>query len=81
MPKKMRWQMSAIKIQEEYRWLASLPVEQVETIRKDENHPDYKRFERIFNIAYMSQKRAVHYRDIVSAIGWDDGKIELTFRT
>ncbi len=81
MPKKMLWQMNAGKIREEIRWLASLAPEQVEAIRKDGSHPDYTRFERIFNVAYMAQKRSVDYRAVVNAIGWDDGKVEMTFRT
>jgi hypothetical protein len=79
MPKKMKWQMNAGKIQEEIRWLISIRPEDIPAIRKPE-HPDYKRFERIFNIVFLVQKKNLDTSRIVNAIGWDDGKIEMTFR-
>jgi hypothetical protein len=78
--KKMKWQMSAGKIQEELRWLESIRVDDIGEIRKPE-HKDYERFNRIFNIAFMVVDRNIDSRRIVSAIGWDDGKIEMTFRS
>jgi hypothetical protein len=80
MPKKMKWQMSAGKIQEELRWLESIRVDDIGAIRKPE-HKDYERFNRIFNIVFMVVNRNIDSRRIVSAIGWDDGKIEMTFRS
>lgn len=81
MPKKMLWQMNAGKIMAEIRWMVSLSPDQVEKVRKDGTHPDYQRFERIFNVAYMADKRKVGFKDVVNAIGWDDGKVEMTSRT